>query len=204
MYVEVLCKNIQRNIDHIIDKGLLSNDGLRKYFDYNVHSILQYCLIRVDVDLYPIPEYKVKLKVPIDRFKIDERFKQKKKKRYQKFIKVDVAYLKNSNILGVGEVFTPDEIHGVLKSEELPGGPWITPRHKIEHLITHNKPRFLIVVNVISTYPPWRDVKQRPLDEWEEAWIRFIEDVCKQQNVECSHIIIKNVRDIKYYSYIPS
>jgi len=201
MYVEVLHRDIQRNIEFVINQGLLSDEGLMKYEDYNVHSILQYCLIRINTDLCPIPEYKVKLKVPIDKLKIDDGFKERKT-RYQRFIKVDVAYLKNSQIIGFGEIFTPDEIHGVLSSRDLIS-PWITPRHKIEHLVKYDKPKFIIIVNVMSRLPPYKDAKRYTLDKWEEYWIEFIKNI-NEQKIECLHIIIKNIENIKYCTYITS
>jgi len=217
MYVEELRKEIQDNINFAIEHKLLSEDGLKDYANNNVHSVLQYCLMKIENDLFPIPEYKVKLKKPIDKFEIDDKFRNaynKKKARYQRTIKVDVAYLKDSEIVGFGEVFSPDEIHGVLELKELSRPqvitpeykPWVTPKHKIEHLIVNTKPKFFIVVNVMNKRPPWKDAKSRPLDEWEKLWIEFVKKVHEQQGIECLHVIIKGIEKekINYYTYVIS
>jgi hypothetical protein len=49
-------------------------------------------------------------------------------------------------------VITPDEIHGVQELE-VPGPSWITPGHKIEHLVRDRRPKFLIVLNVMNRLP---------------------------------------------------
>jgi hypothetical protein len=215
MYVEALYKDIQNNINFAIEHKLLSEDGLEDYANYNVHSVLQYCLVKIENDLFPIPAYKIKLKKPIDKFEIDDKFRNtrnKKKARYQRTIKVDVAYLKDSEIVGFGEVFSPDEIHGVLELKELSRPqvvtpeykPWITPKHKIEHLIVNTKPKFFIVVNVMNKLPPWGDAKNRRLEEWEKLWIEFGKKVHEHQRIECLHVIIKSIKKVDYYPYVIS
>jgi len=73
--------------------------------------------------------------------------------RYQWTVRVDVAYLKGLEVVGIGEVIAPDQIHGVPGSE-VSGPPWITPGHKIEHLVRDRRLEFLIVLNVMNRYPP--------------------------------------------------
>jgi hypothetical protein len=151
VYVEVLKEIIQRNVDFVIERGLLDNDKLAKYDKSNVHSILQYCLLRVEgLGLLALPEFKIKLRKPIDRHEILGR--PGGRARYQWTVRVDVAYLKGLEVVGIGEVITPDEIHGVPGSE-VSGSPWITPGHKIEHLVRDRRPEFLIVLNVTNKYP---------------------------------------------------
>jgi len=202
VYIEAFHEALKHNIKFVVERKLLSNDWLKDYANYSVHSVLQYCLMKTEVDLCPIPEYKIKLKKPMDKFEVDGRFKEKKA-RYQKFIKVDIAYLKDLEIVGFGEVFTPDEIHGVLESKEL-SEPWLTPRHKIKHLIVNNKPKFFIVVNIMSKLPSWKNAKLHTLEQWEKIWIEFIKKVCEQQRIECLHTIIKSIEDIDYYPYVIS
>ena len=97
-------------------------------------------------------------------------------------------------------MITPDQIHGVPGSEVL-GPPWITPGHKIEHLVRDRRLEFLIVLNVMNRYPPWKNVKTRTLEEWEELWKNFIRDVCEQEKIGCLHVIMKSVNDIRYHLY---
>jgi hypothetical protein len=57
--VEVLKEIIQRNVDFVIKQGLLDDDKLAKYDKSNVHSTLQYCLLRVEgLGLLALPEFK--------------------------------------------------------------------------------------------------------------------------------------------------
>jgi len=67
-------------------------------------------------------------------------------------------------VVGVGEVITPDEIHGVPESE-VPGSPRITPGRKIKHLVEDRRPEFLIVLNVTNRYPPWEAARKRTLEQ---------------------------------------
>jgi hypothetical protein len=102
-------------------------------------------------------------------------------------------------------VITPDEIHGVPESE-VPGPPWITPGHKIEHLVRGCRVRdrrleFLIVLNVTNRYPPWEVARKRTLEEWEELWKNFIRSVCEREEIECLHVIMRSVNDIRYHLY---
>ena len=151
VYIEVLKEIIQRNVDFVIRQGLLDDGKLARYDKSNVHSILQYCLLRVEgLGLLALSEFKIKLGKPIDKHEILGEFEGKA--RYQWTVRVDVAYLKGLEVVGIGEVITPDEIHGVPESE-VPGPPWITPGHKIEHLVRDRRLEFLIVLNVINRYP---------------------------------------------------
>jgi len=109
--------------------------------------------------------------------------------------------LRELDVTGFGEIYTPDEIHGVLETRVLQGS-WITPRHKIEHLVEYTRPEFLIVVNVMSTLPPWRDAKRYKLKEWEKLWIEFIKNIHEKWTVEYLHIIVKSTSNIKYCSHI--
>jgi hypothetical protein len=108
--------------------------------------------------------------------------------------------LKGLEVVGIGEVITPDQIHGVPQPD-VPGPPWITPGHKIKHLVRDRRPEFLIVLNITNKYPPWRNVKTRTLEQWEELWKNFIRDVCEREKIECLHVIMKSVNDVRYHSY---
>jgi hypothetical protein len=71
VYIEVLKKPIQNNIDFVIKQELLDDDKLAKYDKSNVHSVLQYCLLRVEgLGLLALPEFKIRLRKPIDKHEI--------------------------------------------------------------------------------------------------------------------------------------
>jgi len=209
VYVKDLKEIIQRNVDFVIERGLLDDDKLAKYDKFNAHSILQYCLLRVEgLDLLALPEYKIKLRKPIDKHEILRKSKEvgeskeerTRRARYQWTVRVDVAYLKGLGVVGIGEVITPDEIHGVPESE-VSGSPWITPGHKIKHVVKDRRLEFLIVLNVINRYPPWEVARKLTLEEWEERWKKFIRGVCEEEKIECLHVIMKSVNDIRYHLY---
>jgi hypothetical protein len=82
MYVEIFHNVIRRNIEFVVSKGLLDDEKLWNYDKSDVHSVLQYCLIRIeDLDIVPLPEYKIRFRDPIDKVNIDKRFEGKKSRR---------------------------------------------------------------------------------------------------------------------------
>jgi hypothetical protein len=88
MHIEALSDTIQRNIEFVISHNLLSDNMLKRYERNNVHSTLQYCLMKINgIDLIALPEYKVELRKPIDKLEIDKRFEGKRVK-HQTFVKV--------------------------------------------------------------------------------------------------------------------
>jgi hypothetical protein len=61
MNIDVLRDIVLRNINFVAGKNLLDDDKLRNYDKTNVHSILQYCLLKVDeLGLLGIPEFKIR------------------------------------------------------------------------------------------------------------------------------------------------
>jgi hypothetical protein len=71
MYIEDLKEIIQRNVGFVIEQGLLDDGKLARYDKSNVNSILQYCLLRVEeLGLLALPEFKIKLRKPIDKHEI--------------------------------------------------------------------------------------------------------------------------------------
>ena len=199
MYIDILREIVLRNIYSVAGKNLLDDDKLRKYDKTNVHSILQYCLLKVDeLGLLGIPEFKIKPGKPIDKHAIIEDYKGKN--RYQRTIRVDVAYLKDSKVVGFGEVVTPDEIHGVPTPKK-PKLQWIAPSHKIDHLAKEIKPEFIILLQVTIKHPSWEEAKLYTLDEWEEHWINFMRKTCEYNKVKCLHILMRSVKNIESYTW---
>ncbi|MEM3665223.1 MAG: hypothetical protein QXK32_11790 [Candidatus Jordarchaeales archaeon] len=104
-------------------------------------------------------------------------------------IAVDCAFFKGRELVGLGEVYTLDEIHGCLKSREL-DGPWVTPKHKLLHLVkkgnTHVNPNFLVIVNVfpnnLKRQLAWKDSRRCDIREWEEKWIELTRMIKKIRN----------------------
>lgn len=161
---------------YVVDHSLASK--------HSFHSILQYVLIKagIECEYVSIPECKARLSKPIDKLLVDSRFVQRRS-RYQRSIKVDVAFFEDQVLAGVGEIYTLDEIHGCLSSREL-SGPWITPYHRLHSLLENLKLRFLVVVNVSPQHTPklpyWRDVRTRTYTEWRERWRTMINDLKKR------------------------
>jgi len=73
-------------------------------------------------------------------------------------------------------VITPDEIHGVPQPDVL-GPQWITPGHKIEHLVRDRRPEFLIVLNITNKYPP--------VEKCKNPYIRTMGGVLEELYQEC-------------------
>lgn len=161
-------------LDDLKSRGILSKESLEKYSDYNIHSYLQYCLIKAtrNTNLIGVPEYKIRLSEPIDKKNIDPRLKLGKIK-YIRTIRADVGFIKEGKLKGIGEVYTPDEIHGCLPSIKLIG-PWITPYNKLIHMAKYendkNDIEFMVLVIGLWILPQWEDAKRRKLSRWDECW----------------------------------
>jgi len=176
-------------LDELKNENLLSDNSLRKYPDYSVHSYFQYCLIisAHHGGLRGIPEYKLRLSKPIDKYLIDSRLKNRKIK-YMRSIKVDVGFLKEGKLVGIGEIYTPDEIHGCLPSKELEK-PWITPYDKLVHIAKYeDNVKFIVLVVGLWTLPLWRDAKKKTLQEWYECWKRLVELILSKKEVAVMYI----------------
>jgi hypothetical protein len=142
----------------------------------SLHSRLQYALIRAGIEcgFHSIPEYKVLLNEAIDKTSVVGRFEkaENRKSRKQWQVKADVAFIKGSEMKGLGEVYTLDEIHGCLSASEL-NDPWVSPYHKLHHLIhATDKPHFLVLVNVFPKKNTkklrWKDSRRNSIGEWEK------------------------------------
>ncbi len=170
-------------LDDLKSRGILSKGSLEKYSDYNIHSYLQYCLIKAtrNTHLIGVPEYKIRLSEPIDKKNIDPRLKVGKI-RYIRTIRADVGFIKEGKLVGIGEVYTPDEIHGCLPSKELIG-PWITPYNKLAHITRYEKDiDFIVLIIGVWKRSAWKDAKERTLQEWYQCWNCLVKRLskCKQ------------------------
>ncbi|MFB3889564.1 MAG: hypothetical protein ACE14S_08735 [Candidatus Bathyarchaeia archaeon] len=148
----------------------------------NLHSILQYALIHAGINcgFVAVPEYKVSLKEGIDPEALDIRF-HGKRKQWQ--LKADVAFLKGPVVVGLGEIYTLDEIHGCQSSSKMIT-PWITPRDKLLHLTSFSKKKqqFLILVNVFPEETrterlPWKDCRTHSIKEWKNLWKELADEL---------------------------
>lgn len=71
-----------------------------------------------------------------------------------------MGFFDNNRLIGIGEVYTLDEIHGCMPSYKLET-PWITPYHKLLHIAdTEEHIKFTIIVVGAWKLPPWRDAKR--------------------------------------------
>jgi len=149
----------------------------RKASDASLHSLLQFALIKAGIEcgFIAVPEYKVQLTKAIDKKELDSRLRGKNK---QWKLKADVAFMEKSEIRGLGEICTLDEIHGCQPSNKL-REPWVTPHDKLLHLLNYSRDKinFLILVNIFpenfDVKIPWKDSKLHSIAEWKEMWKGF-------------------------------
>ena len=196
--VEEISRNFIEEYRNLVERGLLTEERLRDYPKYNVHSLLQYCLIisGEKSGLIAIPEYKIRLKVPINKKKIDTRFSGERENMWN--IRVDIGYFKNTQLLGIGEVYTPDEIHGCLPSTELEE-PWVSPYHKLLHMTNENnledaKINFIVVVNGFWKLPEWKDARRHSIDKWTQKWYDFMK-LLQESGYKIGWILIKGINN---------
>jgi len=178
--VKSIVRSFVKTFDDLKDKGLITSETLDRYWDFNIHSILQYSLILAarESNIIALPEYRLRLSKPIDKQTIDSRLKAKQ--RYMRTLRVDVGFLISSKLVGVGEVYTPDEIHGCLPSSELEE-PWITPYHKLIHIVEYERNlKFLIIVVGLWKISSWKDAKKRSLNDWSTCWQGLINRLAKR------------------------
>ena len=170
-------------------EGVLSDSSLREYWNYNVHSYLQYCLIMGahHEGFRGTPEHKLRLSKPIDKYHIDPRLRNRKT-RYMRTIRVDVGFLKGGKLIGIGEIYTPDEIHGCLPSKKLDGA-WVTPYDKLVHIARYEEDiKFIILIIGLWTLPPWKDARKKTLQEWHEYWERLVEQISNKKHLVAVYI----------------
>ena len=183
-------------INELKNEGIWSNLSLMKYSDYNIHGFLQYCLIRgaQNANLMGIPEYRIRLSKPIDKSSVDPRFRKGRRRRIRT-IRVDVGFLKEGKPIGVGEVYTPDEIHGCLPSNLLED-PWIAPCNKLTHIAKHEKNiEFILLVIGLWTLPSWKDAKKKTPQEWHKCWKKLVRQLSRYKQVAA--VYIKGLNNIE-------
>lgn len=203
-------RSFLREYDALVRLGFVKPEYIFKHSvasEVSFHSILQYMLVKAGIDCgyISIPEYKVRLKrEPIDKFKLDERFSKVKKARYQWHVAVDVAFLRDLKLTGIGEIYTIDEIHGCVPSKEL-SGPWITPYHKLQSLVKNLKGTisFLIIVNAFprtieKKRLPWEDARKLSVNEWREKWKELTDELRKEMEVHHIEVHEDGASEIAY------
>lgn len=196
MFARNIITQFSLHLNRLVNKNVLSSTSLMRYWDYNVHSYLQYCLIKAaeDAGLMGIPEYRLRLSKPIDKYSVDSRLKNKRI-RFLKTIRVDVGFLEGSRLIGIGEVYTPDEIHGCLPSEQLES-PWITPYDKLLHMARYEKGvEFIVLIVGLWMVSGWRDARRRTPLEWYECWKNAVEQLSTYKQVAA--VYIKGLDDIE-------
>ncbi|MFB0563288.1 MAG: hypothetical protein ACETWM_18965 [Candidatus Lokiarchaeia archaeon] len=161
-YINNIVDEFIKKIEDFKNRGIIGDGDLRKHTESNIHSWLQYLMIRSGEQsgLLAIPEIKLKFTKPINP--IDYGLKNRRKRRH--FSRVDIAfYDSGKSLLGCAEIFTMDGAHGSLPSARLAevGHYWLTPRDSLLHMIQHGllRPKFIILVVILmkrSPYKIWR------------------------------------------------
>ena len=164
----------------MVDSGIITDKHLVRFEKYNLHSILQYCLIKAGEKqgLLPLPEYRLKLVKPIDKKELRLPIK---KARFIRTIKVDVAFLHSGKLVGIGEVVTPGLLHYGISSQELRqlkqsmgrnvSYSEVTTYDKLLHIAkTQKEVGFIVLVS-----GPWKVFSKKifmgkRLDEWFKHW----------------------------------
>jgi len=187
-------KRFISNFNYFVKKGLILNDDLIHHSKSNMHSWIQYLLIKSgeEENIISIPE--VKIRFPTEPI-VYERFGLKKKTRNRYFSKVDVAFYNHEKtLLGVSEVFTMDESHGARPSKDLVTvhSHWLTPFDSIPHMINYSnqKPNFIIMITILMkkvTRIYWKTKVDKIdtqlvntknyYDTFKESWIKFKEKI---------------------------
>lgn len=130
------------------DKNRITDDDLKHHDKSNIHSWLQYLMIKAGEqnELFAPPEIKLQF---------DEPFISNGR-RNRNFRKVDVAYYNydSKSLVGVAEIITMDGVHEIL------GHPWSTPDillHTIKY--AKIKPKFIILIVILmkkASHIYWR------------------------------------------------
>ena len=162
-------------VEELKNEKVIEDKDLKDYTKSNLHSWLQYALIKSaeQKELFAIPEIKLRFTEPIDHRK----YGVKTRTRKRHFSKVDIAFYDNSkDLLGVSEIFTMDQAHASLPSRKLAGVGhyWLTPRDSLIHMVQYAtpKPKFIILVTILlkkSSYISWKTRIKRIDSELEKC-----------------------------------
>jgi|GEM_PF-2222770 len=147
-------KQMLEEFVNIVEKwrkvGLIEDRDLSYPEKRCLHSYLQYAMMKAgeSVGMFPLHEYKARYD---EKYPLDPRnygLKDKKLKRH--FKRVDVAFFKGRELVGISEIITIDGAHGCFKTETLAKVEhiWLTPRDSLLHLVKYGKerPEFIILV----------------------------------------------------------
>ena len=158
-YFDNILDKFVKNVEDFKTNAIIGNEDLKRHSESNIHSWLQYLMIRSGEQSgsLAIPEIKLRLTKPI--YPTDYGLKQEKR-RGRHFNKVDIAFFDyRKTLLGLSEIFTMDEAHGALPSRELAkvGHYWLTPRDSLLHLTQHSllKLNFIILVVILVKRAPY-------------------------------------------------
>lgn len=194
MVVRCIISQIKSIFDRSLKGKLIDEKDVENYASAsrkNLHSILQYNLIHAGINCgyIAIPEYKVHFKEPLDKNKLGIT-----SKRLMHQIRVDVAFIREQEFQGIGEVYTLDEIHGCIPSKELEE-PWLTPYDKLHYAIEQSEKeiKFLVLVNVCpenlnKEQLPWKDQRKRSIKDWKNLWEKLAKELSNRAKV--GHIML--------------
>ncbi|RLF43391.1 MAG: hypothetical protein DRN18_00150 [Thermoplasmata archaeon] len=153
-------------VNFLMNEKVISTKDLEEYTESNLHSWLQYALIKAGEKegLFAVPEVKLRFSKPLD-----PNWYGLNRKRKRHLSRVDVGFYrfhdesKRRELVGIAEIFTLDEAHGCLPSKKLieNGHYWLTPRDSLSHAVQYamDQPKFIILVTVLlkmSPHIPWK------------------------------------------------
>jgi len=172
----------QHRYEDLCREGLITPEMLTNYSlanDASLHSRIQTALLLAGIDtgLWAFPEVKVRLKEPLDKWAIGVQYRGKSF-RYQHTLTVDVAFFNGTDMVGFGEVYTLDMIHGAIPANR------VNPYHKLKHLVREFDGFVIIVTTLPSAadpgtvrLPSHKEIRQYSLDEWERRWCALIDEL---------------------------
>jgi hypothetical protein len=205
MVVRCIVNQIKSIFDRSLKGKLIDEKDVENYASASrksLHSMLQYALIHAGINCgcIAIPEYKVHFKEPLDKKSLGII-----SKRLMHQMSADVAFIREQEFQGIGEVYTLDEIHGCIPSKELEE-PWLTPYEKLHWAIGHSEKeiKFLILVNVCpenlkKERLPWKDQRKRSIKEWKNLWEKLAKELSNRAKV--GHVILSEDENIQSKMY---
>ena len=203
-FLEKIVNKFTDIIKDFMKRNTISDEDVRDYKRSNLHSWLQYAMIKAGecVRLLAVPEIKLYFTKPLNPQ--DYGLVNKKMKRH--FKRVDVGFHdSNKKLLGISEIFTMDEAHGCLSTLELVKVKlyWLTPRDTLIYAVQNSKQRleFVIIVVALSKsakYIAWKTGISKIDSElqkdknyyrvFKDRWIEFKNEL--ERYVNCSLVII--------------
>jgi len=211
-YLKGITNEFKSVYEKLKKEKLIKNESLNRPAGNNLHSWLQYALIMAGErnGLRAVPEIKLYFKEDLNPKKIAPEIK---KTELRSFSRVDVAFYKNSELVGIGEVHTINDSNVFLSTRRFVEKGilnFLSDRDVLMHTIQHGKNKLKFVILVVTlpkraSRVPWRKDMEQVMPEIEfprgrksnkdfykvfnEGW-RKLRDAVEEENVACSLVII--------------